>query len=67
MNLSHHFLSDLASVHWIFQRWVILFGIIFILVVIFFPNGIVGTIQKKIHERKMKQRVKQVEKKSAKN
>ncbi|GEN44796.1 branched-chain amino acid ABC transporter permease [Alkalibacillus haloalkaliphilus] len=67
MNLSHHFLSDLASVHWIFQRWVILFGIIFILVVIFFPNGIVGTIQKKMHERKMKQRVKQVEKQSAKN
>ena len=43
IEFARHFLHDLATVHWIFERWVILFGIIFILVVMFFPKGIVGT------------------------
>ncbi len=55
INFAHHFLSDLADVHWIFQRWTILFGTVFILAVIFFPNGIVGTIQKKYAARKANQ------------
>ncbi|WP_188205700.1 branched-chain amino acid ABC transporter permease [Alkalibacillus aidingensis] len=62
INLSHHFLSDLANVHWIFQRWVILFGVIFILAMIFFPNGIVGTIKQKVEQRRMKRRILEVEK-----
>lgn len=45
IEFAHHFLSDLADVHWIFERWIILFGIIYILAVVFFPRGIVGTLQ----------------------
>ncbi|WP_336511002.1 branched-chain amino acid ABC transporter permease [Allobacillus saliphilus] len=56
INFSHHYLSDLANIHWIFQRWMILFGAIFILAVIFFPNGIVGTIQNKLAKRKTKKK-----------
>ncbi|WP_407271749.1 branched-chain amino acid ABC transporter permease [Radiobacillus sp. PE A8.2] len=44
IEFAHHFLSDLAEVHWIFERWIILFGSIYILVVIFFPKGIVGSL-----------------------
>ncbi|MCT8136793.1 branched-chain amino acid ABC transporter permease [Anaerobacillus sp. CMMVII] len=40
---ARHALMDLASVHWIFGRWVILLGTVFILVVMFFPKGIVGS------------------------
>jgi branched-chain amino acid transport system permease protein len=52
---AHHFLSTkLADVHWIFERWIILFGIVYILAVIFFPQGIVGTIKGAYLKRKMK-------------
>lgn len=44
---AHESLTELAKVHWIFERWLILFGIIYILIVMFFPKGIVGTIQEK--------------------
>lgn len=39
----HHWLSGLADVSWIFKRWMILFGLVYILAVMFFPKGIVGT------------------------
>lgn len=42
--LAHTGLTDLAKVHWIFERWMIFFGAIYILAVMFFPQGIVGTI-----------------------
>ncbi|MDE5412533.1 MAG: branched-chain amino acid ABC transporter permease [Bacillaceae bacterium] len=45
IEFAKHGLMDLAKVHWIFERWIILFGTVFILVVMFFPKGIVGTIQ----------------------
>ncbi|MCD5325823.1 MULTISPECIES: branched-chain amino acid ABC transporter permease [Pontibacillus] len=45
IEVAHHYLSELASVHWIFERWLILFGIVYILAVIFFPRGIVGSLQ----------------------
>jgi branched-chain amino acid transport system permease protein len=48
IELAHHWISGLANVHWIFERWIILYGIVYILVVIFFPLGIVGTIKKKL-------------------
>lgn len=44
---AHESLTELAKVHWIFERWLILFGIIYIMIVMFFPKGIVGTIQEK--------------------
>lgn len=62
IEFAHHYLSSLSSVHWIFERWIILFGIIYILAVIFFPYGIVGTIKQKMAKRKhKKQSVKQQE------
>lgn len=54
IEFAHHYLSGLSDVHWIFQRWIILFGIVYILAVIFFPNGIAGTFQKFITSRKVK-------------
>ncbi|MGM8216757.1 branched-chain amino acid ABC transporter permease [Bacillaceae bacterium W0354] len=51
IEFAHHYLSELSGVHWIFQRWIILFGIVYILAVIFFPNGIVGSIQKQRAKR----------------
>lgn len=51
VEFAHHWLSGLADVHWIFERWIILYGIVYVLVVIFFPLGIVGTIQSKFMNR----------------
>jgi branched-chain amino acid transport system permease protein len=45
IEFAHHWLTELAKVHWIFERWIILFGIIYILAVMFFPKGIVGSIR----------------------
>lgn len=54
IELAQHSLKDLAKVHWIFERWLILFGIIYILVVMFFPKGIVGTTRQWWTGRKTK-------------
>ncbi|MEK3907649.1 branched-chain amino acid ABC transporter permease [Oceanobacillus sp. FSL W7-1309] len=54
VEFAHHWLSGLADVHWIFERWIILYGTVYILVVIFFPLGIVGTIQSKFSNRPLK-------------
>ncbi|MFC4559445.1 branched-chain amino acid ABC transporter permease [Virgibacillus kekensis] len=51
VEFAHHWLSDLANVHWIFERWIILYGTVYILAVIFFPQGIVGTLQAKFRGR----------------
>lgn len=48
VEVSSHYLMTLSHIHPIFERWVILFGIVFILIVLFFPAGIVGTIKQKI-------------------
>ncbi|ADC48855.1 ABC transporter permease protein [Alkalihalophilus pseudofirmus OF4] len=58
IELARHGLMDLAKVHWIFERWVILFGIIFILVVMFFPKGIVGTTKHWWDKRQYKKKEK---------
>ncbi|WP_067725202.1 branched-chain amino acid ABC transporter permease [Oceanobacillus damuensis] len=54
VEFAHHWLSGLSDVHWIFDRWIILYGTVYILVVIFFPLGIVGTIQSKLTNRPVK-------------
>lgn len=53
VEFAHHWLSSLADVHWVFERWIILYGIVYILVVIFFPLGIVGTFQSKFMKRRV--------------
>jgi branched-chain amino acid transport system permease protein len=45
IEFAHHWLTSLAKEHWIFERWIIFFGIIYILAVMFFPLGIVGTLR----------------------
>lgn len=47
IEFAQHYLSGLARNFPIFERWIIFFGIIYILAVIFFPKGIVGTIYAK--------------------
>ena len=42
IEVAHYWLTSLAKIHWIFERWIIFFGIIYILAVMFFPKGIVG-------------------------
>ena len=57
IEFAQHSLKDLAKVHWIFERWLIIFGIIYILVVMFFPKGIVGTTRQWWAGRKMKKKM----------
>lgn len=40
--------------HNIMERWLLLFGILFILVVIFFPKGVIGTIRESAARRRNK-------------
>lgn len=54
IEFAHHWLTSLAKVHWIFERWIIFFGIIYILAVMFFPMGIVGTIRSFVSKWKAK-------------
>lgn len=61
IEFAHDGLTELAKEHWIFERWIIFFGIIYILVVIFFPLGIVGTLRKFTWKRKKQQPVKKKE------
>ena len=57
-------LLDLRSVHFIFERWLLFFGALYIVVIMFMPQGIVGFInswlekyrQKRSQELRTKQR-----------
>lgn len=42
IEFAQHYLSGLARDYPIFERWIIFFGIVYILAVVFFPQGIVG-------------------------
>jgi len=42
---AQHALSGLARDYPIFERWIIFFGILYILAVIFFPKGIIGSLR----------------------
>ncbi|MGM9988123.1 MAG: branched-chain amino acid ABC transporter permease [Bacillaceae bacterium] len=51
IQFAHEFLTSLAPLHPIFERWIIFFGITYIIVVMFFPKGIVGSILAWHHRR----------------
>ncbi|MCH7320307.1 branched-chain amino acid ABC transporter permease [Solibacillus sp. MA9] len=54
IEFAQHYLSGLARDYPIFERWIIFFGILYILAVIFFPRGIVGTVYMKYQEWRVK-------------
>lgn len=62
IEFAHDWLTALAKEHVIFERWIIFFGIIYIVVVMFFPKGIVGTLSSLSWKRKKQQAVKKEEK-----
>lgn len=62
IEFAHDWLTELAKEHVIFERWIIFFGIIYILVVMFFPKGIVGTLSTFTWKRKKQRAVKSKEK-----
>lgn len=59
IEFTQHYLSGLARDYPIFERWIIFFGILYILAVIFFPKGIVGTVYIRYHSWKMKRQAKE--------
>ena len=44
-NLAQSLFPDAVMLHSIMERWLLLFGVLFVLVVIFFPKGIIGSIR----------------------
>jgi branched-chain amino acid transport system permease protein len=46
IEFAHEYLTALAKDYAIFERWLIFFGLIYVLVVMLFPSGIVGTVKK---------------------
>jgi len=45
IELAHNGLSNLAKTYAIFDRWIIFFGLLYILIVMVFPLGIAGTLK----------------------
>lgn len=50
--LTQSLLPNMTMIHSLAQRWVLFFGVLFILVVFFFPRGIVGTAREMMAKRK---------------
>ena len=50
-NLAKDFFPQATLLHNVLERWLLLFGILFILVVIFFPKGVIGSVQDYISRR----------------
>ncbi|MGG1676731.1 branched-chain amino acid ABC transporter permease [Neobacillus sp. NRS-1170] len=65
IEFAHDWLTELAKTHVIFERWIIFFGILYILVVMFFPKGIVGTLRSITWKRKREHPVKKAAQKAA--
>ncbi|MBW3112026.1 MULTISPECIES: branched-chain amino acid ABC transporter permease [Bacillaceae] len=59
IEFAHHFLTELAKTYPIFERWIIFFGILYILAVMFFPAGIVGSFKKIKKSKRAKEESKQ--------
>jgi branched-chain amino acid transport system permease protein len=51
-SVAKDFLPQATLLHNVLERWLLLFGILFILVVIFFPKGVIGSVNDYIAKRK---------------
>ena len=51
-HLAQNLLPGATLLHNMLERWLLLFGILFILVVIFFPKGVIGSVQDYVSRRK---------------
>ena len=51
-DLARAFFPQATLLHNVLERWLLLFGILFILVVIFFPKGVIGSINEYFARRK---------------
>lgn len=47
IRFAQDWLTSLAKIHPIFERWMIIFGVLYILIVMFLPKGIIGTLREK--------------------
>lgn len=45
-NTARNGLSNLSKTHPVFERWYILFGLLYILIILFFPRGIMGVLNR---------------------
>jgi len=55
--LFQNLLLDLRSVHFIFERWLLFFGALYIVVVLFMPQGIMGFVYAHLDKRKHRKRI----------
>ena len=51
-SLAKNFLPQATLLHSVLERWLLLFGVLFILVVIFFPKGVIGSVKDYISRRR---------------
>jgi len=51
-HLAKDLLPQATLLHNLLERWLLLFGVLFILVVIFFPKGVIGSMQEYLARRK---------------
>jgi branched-chain amino acid transport system permease protein len=58
LRFAQDWLSSLSKVHPIFERWMIIFGIVYIVIVMFFPKGIVGSFRERWQTKRGKTRAK---------
>ncbi|MBL0388723.1 branched-chain amino acid ABC transporter permease [Tumebacillus sp. ITR2] len=47
ITFAHEWFSSLSTQYPLFERWLMFFGILYIVIVMFFPQGILGTIREK--------------------
>lgn len=57
-----HYLSELASAYPIFERWTIFLGLLYIIVILGFPSGLVGTFKQIRIGKKTKKKKEKLEK-----
>lgn len=51
-NIAQDLFPQAAFLHSVLERWLLLFGILFIMVVIFFPKGVIGSVRDYVAGRK---------------